>query len=276
MSHHNDGKTLSEISSIIGRTRSVIQRSISTFKERGSINVRGRSGRPPKTTAREDRIMVRLCLRNRFETAAGIARKMRSSHGVRVSRFTVSRRLVKVGLKARVPVAKPLISKKNQKARLQFAQEHVIWSEDQWSMVHFSDESKFNVIGSDGSRYIRRRVGERLSVNCVKKTVKHRGGTVMVWGIVSAAGTGPIVRLHGVVNAAVYKQLLIHHCIPYLQSFDIQPQIFMQDNAPCHSAKSVKSYIESKGVTLMSWPAQSPDLNPIKHIWKIIGDKVQE
>ena len=64
---------------------------------------------------------------------------------------------------------------------LQFAQAHVVWIEEQWSSIHFSDESKFNVIDSDGKTYIRRKTGARLRVNCVKKTVKHGGGSVMVW-----------------------------------------------------------------------------------------------
>ena len=134
-----------------------------------------------------------------------------------MSRKTVSRKLTSVGLIARVPAAKPLISKKNQKARLNFAAEHV-WSEEQWSQVHFSDESKFNVLGSDGRNYVRRKIGERLNVKCVKKTVKHGGGSVMVWGIISASGTGPLVRLRGRINGEIYKQILQQHALPYLRN----------------------------------------------------------
>ena len=76
---------------------------------------------------------------------------------------------------ARIQCRKPLISKKNQKVRLDFATEYILWTEEQWNMVHFSDESKFNLFGSDGKRFVRRKNGERLSPQCVKKTEIWRG-----------------------------------------------------------------------------------------------------
>ena len=71
---------------------------------------------------------------------------------------------------------KPLISKKNQKVRLDFATKYIVWTEEQWNMVPFSDESKFNLFGSDGKRFVRSTNEERLSPQCVKKTVKFGGG----------------------------------------------------------------------------------------------------
>ena len=66
--------------------------------------------------------------------------------------------------------------KENQKVRLDFATEHIVWTEEQWNMIHFSDESKFNLSGSDGKKFLRRKNGERLSSQCDKKTVKFGGG----------------------------------------------------------------------------------------------------
>ena len=275
LSLHKEGKSLSEISSMIGRARTNVQRIIAKFKHCGHVKSGKKTGRPPKTTPKEDRKIVRMSMVDRFKTAAEIAREVKLEQDQTVSRSTVTRRLKRVGLEARAPASKPLISKKNQKLRLQFAQAHIIWTEEQWSRVHFSDESKFNVIGSDGKTYVRRKTGERLRVNCVKKTVKHGGGSVMIWGVFSAEGPGPLVRLHGRVNAEVYKQLLQQHLIPYLHATRLQPATFMQDNAPCHTAKKVKSFFEEENLSVMDWPPQSPDLNPIENIWKLIGDRAQ-
>ena len=96
-------------------------------------------------------------------------------------------------------------------------------------MVHFSDESKFNLFGSDGLKFVRCKNGERLFPQCVKKTVKFCGG-VMVWGMISSAGLEPIVRFHGNINASVYKELLRLHALPHLRKGTVETPIFMQDN----------------------------------------------
>ena len=50
----------------------------------------------------------------------------------------------------------------------------------------------------------------------------------------------------------------------------------MQDNGPCHTAKIVEAFYSSENIQLLSWLAQSPDLNPIENLWKIICYKVRE
>lgn len=99
---------------------------------------------------------------------------------------------------------KPLISRMNQKARLTFAEEHGVQTEEKWSKIHFIDESKFNLFGSNRKHYVQHQTVERLNPKCVKKSVKGGGESVMVWGMFSAAGVGPLIQLHGRVNANVY------------------------------------------------------------------------
>ena len=102
--------------------------------------------------------------------------------------------------------------------------------------MHFSDESKPNLFGSDGRRYVRRGAGETLSPECIKTSVTFSGGSLVVWGMISAESIGPLVRLRGRENAAVYKELVRQHVLPVLRNAANQPVIFMQDNAPCRKA----------------------------------------
>ena len=132
----------------------------------------------------------------------------------------------------RILCCKPLILKKNQKVCPDFATEHILWTKEQQNMVHFSEESKFNLFGSDGKKFVRRKKnGECLSPQRVKNCE--------IWkGMISSAEVGPIVHFHGKSNASVYKELLCQLALPHLRKGTIE--IFMQDNVPCHKAKTVK------------------------------------
>ena len=85
-----------------------------------------------------------------------------------------------------------------------------------------------------------------------KKTVKFGGGIVMMFGIFFIHVTYPLVRLNTRVNTAIYKNLLEDHVIPSINNSGINDTIFMQDNAPCHKAKSVS--FNGKNLGKRSWP----------------------
>jgi len=113
---------------------------------------------------------------------------MAADYGVNVSAQTIRRRQNEFGLYGRIAQKKPLLSIKNVKKRLQFAREHVQKGPNFWNMIVWSDESKFNVFGSDGKPYVRRPPNKQLDPKNTKKTVKHGGASTMVWGCFTASG----------------------------------------------------------------------------------------
>ena len=49
----------------------------------------------------------------------------------------------------------------------------------------------------------------------------------------------------------------------------------MDDNGRPHRSRAVTAYLQSEAVTSVPWPAMSPDLNPIEHIWDMLGHHIQ-
>ena len=85
-------------------------------------------------------------------------------------------------------------------------------------------------------KYVRRQPGEEFQRQCLQPTVKHGGGSIMIWGCVSGAGMGKLKSMEGKVNAEAYYRILRHQ-----MGSNMKLQggwhlfIFMQDNASVHS-----------------------------------------
>lgn len=264
------GADCKKIEELSGANKQAQDRIWSKYKKLGSVKDLPRTGRPRKTSEREDRHMELTVARNPKINARYLAKRLVPSFCQKpVSRWTVGRRLREFGFGAHVAAKKPLLSYANICKRLEWAKAHKDWTVEDWKRVCFSDETPFTLFQSYGRKIVWRRPGERYKDDCLEKTVKHGGGKIQVWGCFSYYGSGPMYWIKDIMTGAKYREILKRHMVPYLKDIEGNllgaTAVFQHDNDPKHTSKVVKNYLDNKQLEVLDWASQSPDINPIEN-----------
>jgi transposase len=227
------------------------------------------TGHPSKLSATDQHAILTQITTGKASNAVQAAKHINTIITTPVSSETVRRILRKNSFKAVVKKKKPLLSARHRKARLAFAQKYREWTLEDWKRVIWSDETKINRYGSDGREWVWKQKGVGLIEREVQGTVKYGGGNIMVWGCMGWNGVGQLAEIEGKMDADQYVSILEDHMLPSLEESGISGEevIFQQDNDPKHTSKKAKKWMEDNNITLLDWPAQSPDISPIEHQW---------
>ena len=137
--------------------------------------------------------------------------KMLEETGTKVSIHTVKRVLYRHNLKGRSARQKSLLQNRHKKARLRFATAHENKDHTFWRNVLWSDETKIELFGHNDHCYVWRKKGEACKPKNTIPTVKHRGGSIMLWGCFAAGGTGALYKIDGILKEENDVDILKQH-----------------------------------------------------------------
>ena len=78
------------------------------------------------------------------------------------------------------------------------------------------------------------------------------------------------------MNAEQYIHVLDSCLLPQANQWFEGSCRFQHNNAPCHTAKRVQSFMVDRGVNVLPWPSNSPDMNPIETLWAVIKARLRQ
>ena len=148
----------------------------------------------------------------------------------------------------------PLLTTKDVRCMLEFAQRHQDWTISYWYRVIFGDETMINWFQYDDRAWCWVRDGEsQLQGHHASQTIEHGGGAIFMLGCMTSHGTGYMCKKEGKITQALYLNILqdgvtntiewYHFNLSRVHNFD-----------PKHIAKLVKQWLSMQCFGVLTWP----------------------
>ena len=146
---------------------------------------------------------------------------------------------------------------------------------ERWKKVAWSEESRFLLHHVDGRVRVRRLPGEEMVPGCIMGRRQAGGGSVMLWTMFCWETLGPGIHVDVTLTRTTYLNIVADQVHPFMATvFPDGSGLFQQDNAPILQKlfrNGLRSMTEFK---VLTWPPNSPDLNPIEHLWDVLEKQV--
>ena len=186
---------------------STVRQIVNKWKAEGTVLSLNRTGLPRKIRDKSKRKLAGKVAADPRLTSKDLQETLAAAN-IHCLRSTIRRALNDSGIHGRVARKKPLLSKKHKAARLNFAQQYANKSDAYGTRVLWTDESKIKLYGHNENRYIWRKTNTAFDEKNLIPTVKHGGGSIMVWGCFAASGTGKLAHITGIMDSQKYQSIL--------------------------------------------------------------------